>query len=361
MQNESLSKPISRRKFLKWATRGVIVAGGAFLGLEYLNRTKVFSQTGRRFLMGTFADITAYGPKEEQVLRAIDEAYTKMIHVDESMSVFKVSSPVYKINASSDKKEAILDPNLAYVLTRANEFSEVTSGSFDITVAPLMKVWGFYDGRLDVPSDTEIEETLEKVGYENINFDKSEGILRFAYPDMEIDLGSIAKGYAVDKAIEKLKGHDLSGGLVNAGGDIRVFGSPSKRDTWSIGLQNPLEDGDILCPIKLLTGAITTSGNYESFFTYQGQKLAHIINPKTGLPVTNVLSVSVLADTALDADALSTGTFVCGPEEAIELIEGMDNTEIIYIYRNKRSAIKVATSRGLVKKINIKKIESLLN
>jgi thiamine biosynthesis lipoprotein len=212
-----------------------------------------------------------------------------------------------------------------------------------------------------VPTEAELKETLKLVDYRKLTVHAGEGTATLADPRVAIDLGGIAKGYAVDRAVEVLKQGGLSAGLVNAGGDIRGFGSPEGGRDWQVGLQHPLREDELLSVLKLYLPAITTSGNYESFFTYRGDKLAHIIDPKSGRPVEDVLSVSVLTDKAIRADGLSTGAFSQTPERALETVEELDDTEIIYIYRNDSGMIDVEVSGGLEGQVSAGGLEAGLN
>lgn len=353
---------LSRRKFLKWTTGGIIGAGALTLGLKSWNRTAsgYAKVTQTRPVMGTYVTITALGEEEEKVNKLVNAAYEKIDQVDKTMSVFKGESEIYSLN-SPENKRLKLNPQTLEVLEEAKKISRLTNGSFDVTSAPLLELWGFYDGELSVPSEEELEETLKLVDYRGLSLNPSSLSATLADPQGKIDLGGIAKGYGVDQAVKVLREGGLPAGLVNAGGDIRGYGSPEAKDNWKVGLQNPLIEDDLVARIDLVLPSVTTSGNYESFFTYQGSKLAHIIDPKTGRPVEDVMSVSVLTDSAIKADGLSTGAFSQGTEEALATVEKLENTELIYIWKDASSNVEVEITKGLEGQVGDNELKRALN
>jgi len=337
---------LTRRKFLKWTAGGIVGAGALTLGLGSWNNTaKGVTVSQKRPAMGTFVEITARGKEEAKLTELIDKAYKRITDVDESMSVFKDQSRVYRLNMKGNRK-VDLTPAMVDVLQEGQRISEVTGGSFDMTSGPLVDLWGFYDGKLTVPTKKELEDTLKLVDYRKLEVDASRGTATLSDPDGAIDLGGVAKGYGVDEAVEVLKDGGASAGLVNAGGDIRGFGSPEGGRAWKVGLQNPLTEDKLLGALNLILPAVTTSGNYESFFTYRGSKLAHIIDPRDGRPVEDTLSVSVLTDRAVLADGLSTGLFSKSAEGAVSTVAELDDTELIYIWKEDGN-VKVEVTEGL--------------
>ncbi|MCF7876498.1 FAD:protein FMN transferase [Candidatus Bipolaricaulota bacterium] len=337
---------LTRRKFLKWTAGGLVGAGALTLGLKpWKGNPKAVTVSQKRPAMGTFVEITARGEEEGRLDQLLDEAFEEITEVDESMSVFKEQSNVYRLNRAGNKK-VDLTPGTAEVLTEGQRISQITEGSFDMTSGPLLDLWGFYDGKLSVPSEGELSETLKLVGYEGLEVDPARATATLPDQQAAIDLGGVAKGYGVDRAVEVLKDGGASAGLVNAGGDIRGFGSPEADRAWKVGLQHPLTEDELLGALDLILPAVTTSGNYESFFTYRGSKLAHIIDPRDGRPVEDTLSVSVLTDSAVEADGLSTGLFSQSATEAVSTVSELEDTELIYIW-NEDGEVKVEVTEGL--------------
>jgi thiamine biosynthesis lipoprotein len=361
-QQKEETNSLTRRRFLKWTAGGAAAAAGLTLGIRPWQKTATGTTTvsSTRPAMGTFVEITARGEDEKKTTELIDKAYSRIKEVDEKMSVYKEGSLLKGANNPGVSK-LDLDPSTMEVLTEAQQVAELTDGGFDATAGPLLKLWGFYEEELTVPSKEQLEETLKLVDYRGLDLNPSTGTATLPDPDSRLDLGGIAKGYGVDEAVEVLKEGNLEAGLVNAGGDIRGFGGPEGEDSWTVGLQNPLKEKDLLAGMDLLLPAVTTSGNYESFFTYDGSKLAHIIDPKTGRPVEDVLSVSVMTDTAVRADGLSTAAFSQGSDGALTTAAGLDDTEMIYIHRNDSGRIAVGVTEGLEGVVDSGKLERGLN
>ena len=354
-------KDLTRRKFLKWTAGGILGAGALTLGLKpWKSPTAKGVTVGqKRPAMGTFVEITARGEDETALNRLIDKAFSRIDKVDRTMSVFKDESRVYRLNVPG-KRKANLTPEMAEVLTEGQRISDLTGGSFDMTAGPLLDLWGFYDDKLNVPTKEELDRTLGLVDYRGLQLDAARGVLTLPDPNAALDLGGVAKGYGVDQAVEVLKDGGATAGLVNAGGDIRGFGSPEADRAWKVGLQHPLTDDGLLGALNLILPAVTTSGNYESFFTYRGDKLAHIIDPRDGRPVKDTLSVTVLTEKAVTADGLSTGLFSQTAESARRTVTELDDTELIYIGK-KDGRVQVEVSEGLEEQVRAGQLRGRLS
>jgi thiamine biosynthesis lipoprotein len=188
-----------------------------------------------------------------------------------------------------------------------------------------------------LPSEDEISKVKSKVGFEKLIFDEQNRTVQFAVEGMRLDLGGIAKGYAIDKAVEAMQISGAIGGMVDIGGDIRCFGEPPEgRNHWLIGVQNPNLDEDIaernlILKLKLANGASATSGDYQQFVLIEGKRHSHIIDRKTGASAQGLSSVTIIADNAIDADALATAASVMGAQKGLALIEKLPGTEAIFI------------------------------
>lgn len=360
MNKSTEESNLTRRKFLKLTAAGGLAGAAALtFGLRPWQKQAAGStRTVTRPAMGTFVEITGVG-KKAVLSSAMEEAFLRVNQVEKTMSVFDQKSDVYKLNVPANRR-LTLDPDLAQVIERSLGISEMTEGSFDITASPLMDLWGFYSQRLTVPTPSRIEETLGLVDYSTLDVNTSTNVLTLSSPRQAIDLGGVAKGYAVDQAIDALKEGGLTGGLVNAGGDIRGFGKSSTGSDWRVGLQHPKDQKKLLTALDLTLPAITTSGDYESFFTYGGDRLAHIIDPKTGRPVEDVLSVSIMTKDATTADGLSTGLFSQDPNQAVNTVNSLTDTELIYIHEREGS-VEVVLSSGLQGEVDKRKMEMKLN
>jgi len=306
------------------------------------------------FLMDTIVEIKVYHKSKAKAQEAINSSMEEMRRIEQKMSYFLPGSEVSRIN-----KEALLErgkesplaegwipvsDELLSLLRESVLLSELTKGCFDITIYPLWKIWKFEGENLEVPDEKEIKKGLQLVGYNNIIIEN--GKIKFVKRGMGIDLGGIAKGYAVDAAIRVLKKKNINSAMVNAGGDMYVLGKKQGKP-WRIGIRYPRREREILGTIEIEDRAIVTSGDYERFFFSGGKRYHHIINPKTGYPADECQSVTIVAKEATFADGLATGIFVLGPKEGMALIENLEGVEGVIV--NKEG--DVSASSGLVSKI----------
>ena len=306
-------------------------------------RGRVQHDSGYRLVMGTFANLKTIAKDPHTAKKCVEAAFSELQKVDKLMSDYKSDSEISEVNRDAFKRAVKVSKSTFEVLEKSVEFSKLSGGAFDITIAPLAELWRTAAESNSVPTEEEIAEARSKVGYEKLFLDANEMTVRFAVEGMKLDLGGIAKGYAIDRAIEAMQVGGAAGGMVDVGGDIRCFGLPPKgKKTWRIGLQNPAEpDSDeetlagvadqVLMVLKLTDAAIATSGGYRRFFLIEGKKYSHIINPDTATSAEALSSVTIISQNALDADALATAVSVMGPEKGLALIEKIPNTEAILI------------------------------
>lgn len=266
---------------------------------------KVFEYQG--FLFGSYVRIKVVASKKEIAQKAMNAAYARMAKLDTLCSIFSKESPISQINLNKSGK---ITNDLRLIIAKALEVSKKTGGAFDITVFPLMNAFGFYEKNYRVPNEAEIKKILNSVDYNKIVLRNDSVYLN----GTEIDLGGIAVGYAVDQGIEVLKKEGVSAGLIDCGGDIKFFGNR----IWRIGLKNPRDPESILKRFELKNQAIATAGDYENFFIKDGKRYHHIINPKTGYPSDNWVSVTVITEDAILADAYSTALFVLDKEAGLK-------------------------------------------
>ncbi|MFH1045643.1 MAG: FAD:protein FMN transferase, partial [Candidatus Omnitrophota bacterium] len=264
--------------------------------------------------LGTSVEITVSDDdKPREVIRkAIDQAFAEIKRVENIFSRHIPESEISQINTSAGIHPVSVGEETIALLERSREFSELSNGAFDITVGPLLELWGFsaqFKG--NIPPQEKILETLELVGYQQININKLENNVSFARPGMNLTMGGIGAGYAVDRAVAILQDAGIKNALVNAGGDIYALGRRNKDSRWRVAVQNPREKNAILTVLELENQAVTTSGDYQRYFEANGTRFSHIINPKTGYPCSNIpASVTVLAGDCTTADALATALFV---------------------------------------------------
>jgi thiamine biosynthesis lipoprotein len=279
--------------------------------------------------MGTVIEITLIADDEEAANKASLQAFQEIKRIETLMSPWLDSSDVTRINRSAGKERVKVSPETFEVIQKAQGISELSEGGFDITVGPLTELWREARKKKIPPSIEEVKEKLGLVNFKNIETDQ-EGKVFLKKKGMAIDLGGIAKGYAVDRAFEFLKSLRYKNLIVNAGGDLRVGGFKNNQ-LWSIGIQNPRESQKLLARISVSNTALATSGDYEKFFLYQGKRYHHIFNPKDGFPTDGCQSVTIFSKDGMTADALATAVFVLGPEKGYSLCQKLEGVDCIIV------------------------------
>lgn len=269
----------------------------------------------KRVMMGTFIEVIS--PRKEAAKIVFDE----IERIEGLLSKYNPESEISRLNRLGSLKTS---PETFYIIKKSKEFYSLTNGAFDITIAPLMDLWGFTNREFSVPTEKKIKETLKLIGSNKIVLHDSDFVIEFKIPRMKIDLGAIAKGYAVDCAVTKIKEHGIKSCLINAGGQIYCLGDKFGKP-WRVAIKNPRGNG-VIKYLTLENKAISTSGGYEQYFTTGGKNYAHIINPNTGYPTENsIASVTIIADNGLTTDALSTSVFVLGKKEGEILVNKFNN------------------------------------
>ncbi len=294
--------------------------------------------SGHHLVMGTFARVVAVAKDSGTAEKCIQAALEEIRKVDELMSDYKDDSEISELNRHGAERAVRVSESTYEVLQTSIEFSELTGGAFDITVGPLVDLFHSAEKETVAPSKEQIAQAKSKVGYEKLKLNSQNRTVKFSVEGMRVDLGGIAKGYAIDKAVQIMQTCGAIGGMVDIGGDIRCFGTPARgKDHWLIGLQDPndttdgLGAGQPLLVLKLADAAIATSGGYRRFALIEGKKYSHIIDTKTGYSSDQLASVTIISKNAIDADALATAVSVMGAEKGLALIEELPQTEAILI------------------------------
>lgn len=264
-------------------------------------------------LMGTFVEVTSPDRRASAIV------FDEIKRLESLLSKYREESETAKLNKFGKIKAS---PETFYAVKKAKEIYEITAGVFDVTVGPLVDLWGFTDKDYRVPDDAEIKGALKRVGSDKIILDEAQSVIQFAVSGMRIDLGAIAKGYILDCAVKKLKENGITSCLINAGGQvIALGGKPPDGRPWKVAIRKARKN-EFSGSVDLKDNSVSTSGDYEQYFIKGGSRYAHIINPKTGYPVNSgILSVTVIAPSGLDADALSTSIFLLGRQKGEELAE----------------------------------------
>jgi FAD:protein FMN transferase len=280
-------------------------------------------QKRTRFLMDTVCTIMV--PGDRTVYAAIDKAFNRMEEIDSKFNAYNKNSPIYKFNYQNIP---ITDNEIVDVVTVALEIAGKSDGAFDITVQRLVTLWGFGTDKPEVPRPEDIKKCLRDTGYKNIYIENN--TIKKRIKNIGIDLGGIAKGYAVKEAAQVLKKEGISSAIINAGGDIYAMGNYSGNHKWKVGIQHPRDSG-IFGVVNISNISVVTSGDYERYFEKNGMRYHHIFNPATGYPATGLMSLTVLTPDNVYADALSTAIFVLGKTRGLALAASMPRVEIVGI------------------------------
>lgn len=291
---------------------------------------------GFRITMGTFARIVVTAENEIEANEAMEAAYDRIFQIDALMSDYDPNSQLSQINQHGFEKPITLDAELFEVLAAAKLYSCMSDGAFDITIGPVVQLWRKAKETNTAPTPEAIAKAKEAVGYEHLILESEKKTVRFSKDGMFLDLGGIAKGYAIDQAIEILQAADIKGAMVDIGGDLRCFGTPANdKKHWLIGLQDPQTEEDILLVLNMDDMAVATSGDYRRFVMIDEQKHSHIINPATADSAQDLSSVTLIAPTAMAADALATAVTVLGSEKGLGLINKIEAADAILIQSDK--------------------------
>ena len=279
-------------------------------------------------IMGTRIYVELWLDDAAQGRAAVEAVIASMHEVDELMSTYKPESQLSRVNARAALEPVKVDRELFDVIRASLEFSKLTGGAFDVTYA---SVGYLYDYRArQRPTEAQIAQALPGVNWRNLKLDPAALTVRFEKPGMRIDLGGIAKGYAVDRAIGLLRARGVGHAVVSAGGDSRIIGDRFGRP-WIVGIRHPDDPKRVITRIPLVDTAMSTSGDYERYFDEQGVRYHHIIDPKTGHSASKVRSATILAPTAMQTDGLSKTAFVLGAEEALKIIEKIPGVDAVFV------------------------------
>ena len=263
--------------------------------------------------MGSTYVVTAYGPYQAKLQNAVGLALEEAQRLDGLLSNYKPDSEWSRVNREAADHPVKVGPELFQLLSDCVSYSRQSEGAFDISVGPLMKVWGFYKGTGHLPHRAEVRGALAKVGYKNIILDPQTRTVRFAQSGVELDPGGIGKGYAVDKMVDVLRKNGITSALVSGGGSsIYGLGAPPNDKGWKINIRDPKDENKVAQTIYLNNNSLSTSGNYEKFFKAEGKIYAHIMDPRTGYPAPGMLSVSIIAPRTLDSEAWAKPYFING-------------------------------------------------
>ena len=279
-------------------------------------------------IMGTRVAVELWSEDAGLAARAMDAVIAEMRRTDELMSTYKPQSQLSAVNAHAFERPVQVDPEIIEVVSRSFEFSRLSNGAFDVTYASVGYLYDYREHRR--PSDEQVAAALPGVDYRQVQVDRERNAIRFLRPGMRIDLGGIAKGYAVDRCIELLRGLGIEHAMVNAGGDTRLLGD-RRGKPWIVGIRDPRAEGRMVTRLPLEDEAISTSGDYERYFEEDGVRYHHILVPGTGQSAGGIRSATIIGPDATLTDGLSTTVFVLGVERGMELVSRLPEVEAVIV------------------------------
>lgn len=309
------------------------------------NETREF-----RYLMGTSVQIAVTGKDAATRKAAVADAFAAIAEVDRLMSNYRSDSELALINAEAGVRAVRISDPMFAVLEAAKSIGTKSGGTFDVTVGPLVKLWGFHDKRPHVPTAEELAKVRPLVSNDNLILDAKARTIRFARTGVEIDLGGIAKGFAVELAGSVLRERGL-GAFIDAGGNQYMVGRPAGKAAWTLGIRDPETPEHLLATIEVDEGSVATSAQGSSFLIANGRRYGHILDPRTLEPAADRLSVTVVSRDATLADALSKVAFLLGPRQALSVIESFPGTSAAIFFRNSKGQLDLIASPALAARI----------
>ena len=284
--------------------------------------------------MGNLTARVSVYSSEAELTKAFRICKAEFDAVNKLCSLYDPESELSRINHTASSEPFVCSEEMWLLLMRSKQAYAESEGNFDITVKPLMDLWGFYGKRgSGVPSEIEIDETMKVVGFDKLILDELNHTVYFSVPGMALDMGGIAKGYAVDRAFNAMNKAGISSGVIDLAGNLRTLGNnPPEKNYYTVAIRDPHDKNRILNELLKVTSgmAVSTSGDYERFVTYNGKRYSHIISPLTGQPSTTT-AVTVVAATAMDADIFSTACCMGGKAIAEKLRAAYPDTQIIFM------------------------------
>lgn len=336
-----------KKKSLGYLIMGVLVIIFAFLFYSPFKKQKEYIHNEGK-AQGTYYSATYLQPDGKDLQPEIEKLFNEF---DLSLSTYNPNSIISKINKNNDS--VVTDVYFETMFEAAQKVSEHTNGAFDITVAPLVNAWGFGFGNHERSKAPDVEKLLPLVGYQKVKLVNHKLIKE--NPDIMIDASAIAQGYSADLIAQLFEKNNCENYMIDIGGEIVCKGVNPKGELWHIGIDKPVDDpenanGELQTIINVSNVGLTTSGNYRQFYYKDGKKLAHTINPKTGLPVEhNLLSATVVASNCTLADAYATAFMVLGVDSALKVCKTIDGMDCYLIYTDKDGQYQVTYTEGFKK------------
>lgn len=283
------------------------------------------------YVLGTLCTINLFDKGKPELYRSL---FVRLREIEDRMSVNKAGTELDRVNAAAGREPVSVDPDVMDVLVNALRYAQLSDGAFDPTVGPLVKLWGIGTDNARIPAPEELKEVLPLINWRDVILDTQAHTIFLRRPGMALDLGAIAKGYAADEMARMLKTNNVPRAIIDLGGNVLAYGEKQGGKNWRIGVQDPSgERGDYVGILEIKNKTMVTSGVYERFLIQDGIRYHHILSTSNGYPVQNgLLSVTIIGNSSIDADGLSTTVFALGYEKGRSLLESLGNVEGIFIF-----------------------------
>ena len=276
--------------------------------------------------MGTLVEISIQESNKKLAQKAINKSFNEMSRLEKIMSSYLPDSELTRFNSLAGGEVKVpVSPDLLKVVQRGVYWGKLSNGAIDISIGPAIKLWEFNSERPIIPDKKNLVDAAKFINYKDIIIEGNS--ISFKKKGMSLNLGAIGKGFAVDQAIRELKKSGIKSGVINAGGDLRAFGLITGKRPWHIGIQHPRKPEQIIVSLDIKDKGIATTGDYQRYFIKNKARYHHILNPQNGWPTNKTISATVVADTVMDADALSTALFILGTKKGIDFINSLDRVE----------------------------------
>ncbi len=300
------------------------------------------------FVLGTVCSVNLFERGKPEIYQ---EIFARLREIEDRMSINKEGTDLDAVNANSGVAPVKVHDDVLQVVVEARRYAELSDGAFDPTIGPVVKLWSIGTDNARVPAPGEIAATLPLVGWRDLVADQAERSVFLKRKGMAIDLGAIAKGFAADEVARIVKAHRIPRAIIDLGGNILAYGAKKNGEPWRIGVQDPTgQRGEPIGVVLAKNKTMVTSGVYERFLEVDGVRYHHILSTTDGYPVRNgLLSVTIIADRSIDADALSTSTFALGYEKGKALVESLAGIEAIFVFDD----MTVRTTAGIAKDFSL--------
>lgn len=283
-------------------------------------------------LMGNRFEISVVSDNENWAFEQIDKAIAEIQRIEKLLTTFDENSQTNLINKNAGIQPVQVDKEVFDIIIRSNRISDLTQGAFDISYGSIDKsLWNFDKNMIALPSAETAKKMVRLINYKNIILDANQQTVFLKNTGMRIGFGGIGKGYAAEQAKKVMQQNGVENGIVNASGDLTVWGFQPNGKPWTIGIANPNQSNEYFSSVELTNTSIATSGNYEKYVIIDGKKYSHTINPKTGLPIHGIKSVTVITPNAEFADAIATPISIMGIQVGLDIVNQLQQVECIII------------------------------